>query len=703
MQKLGIHSPRVLVVDDELVVREVARGSLEAVGMGVECVSSGEAALEAFSCQRPDLVLLDVSMTGMDGFETCAAIRNVAGGEAVPIIIATGLDDHNSVTKAFEVGATDFITKPLVPPMLQNRVRFTLRAFEVFGELRESKHQLAHAQALAQVGSWELDVETEQFACSSQLAQILGVSGEAAPTSFTTLLDYVHPGDREIVEKAFRQVRDEKRGWSSDHRIVRADAAERAAHTSLQFRHRVPGDLGVVAGSLQDITERKKTEEEIRRLAYFDSLTSLPNRRLFGERLEKAVESARRQGRPLAVLFVDVDRFKRINDTLGHDAGDELLREFSKRLIDNVRMHDGLGRSCESETVRSVARLGGDEFTVFLNRLWRPEEAAIVARRILKAFEAPISLASGDVVVTASIGIAVWPADGEVAEQLLSHADTAMYHAKREGGARFKFFGEAMNRAHTRKLELENALRSDLKRDAIDVHYQPTVDARTGRVVGAEALARWTHEGESVSPMEFIPVAEDSGLIVELGERVLYKACVAIGELGGRVSVNVSSVQLRLGGFADRVAKILSDTGFAGSRLDLEITESVFLEDEARVSSTLRALNAMGLRLILDDFGTGYASMSYLTRLPIAGLKIDRTFTRGIPEDEKNAAIVSATIAMASRLGLQVTVEGVETATEAEYVASEGASILQGFHISRPLTLEAFSEFLAAGSPIEER
>lgn len=700
MQQEESAKPLILVVDDDSVVVEVARWSIEQASMNATTAFDGESGLDAFDNDRPDLVLLDVSMPGMNGFETCAAIREHPRGRDIPVIIVTGLDDNASMLRAFESGATDFITKPLAPLVLQNRIRFTLRAFKAFDELRESQRQLASAQAVARLGSWELDIESRTFACSRELRRIFDAPHAGRLNSVEDLIACFPPDDRPTLEKQVSRVIETRKSWAGDHRLETSDMAEQFVHVTLEFREGRPGDQGTVFGTVQDITERKKTEAEIHRLAYFDRLTTLPNRRLFNKQLGRAVARALIGGDSLALLLVDIDRLKRINETLGRSAGDELLKVVADRIIHLVRSHDGLSRPGRSHLDGSVARLGGDEFTLFLHRVRRPEDAALVARRILKALNGPVQLGGEEVSVSASIGIAIYPTDAKSPELLLRDADAAMRHAKRKGGAGFQFFSESMNKAAIRRVGVETNLRRALESRSIGVQYQPLVDANTLETTGLEALARWEDNGETISPAEFIPVAEESGLIVALGEHVLRSSCEQMQRLGDaarglRLAVNVSSWQLRFEGFTAQVAVILEETGFKAKNLDLEITESVSLgEKEEGVNQTLQELDRMGIRLVLDDFGTGYASVSYLRRLPVRGLKIDRSFTRSVPEDRENATIVSAMIALANRLGLSVTVEGVETQIEADYVTEVGADVLQGFHISRPLTPTALADFL---------
>lgn len=474
----------------------------------------------------------------------------------------------------------------------------------------------------------------------------------------------------------------------------------------LNFEVRVsPNGEDEVLMIVRDLTDQRNLEARIDFLAHYDSLTHLPNRMLFKERLGAVLERARRDARSVAVLVIDLDRFKFINDTLGHDIGDLLLQGVGERLQRCLRTSDYIARQPKGAEGVTISRPGGDEFTILLTQLTDSGGVAQVARRIIETLAAPFRLNENEVSIGASVGIALYPHDGSDVDTLIKNADTAMHHAKEDGRNSYKFFAEGMNAAFSRRLAIENRLRKALERSELLLHYQPQVELANGRVVGLEALLRWkSAELGSVSPAEFIPLAEDTWQIIPIGAWVLRTACAqnkAWQEAGfapWRVAVNLSGMQFRQPGLTDTVREILHQTGLAPEYLELELTEGIILRNDDEVIRTLKELKDLGVHLSIDDFGTGYSSLSYLKRFPLDTLKIDRSFVRDITTDADDAAITSAIIAMAHSLKVQVIAEGVETCEQLAFLHGKGCDLMQGYLFSPPVPAETIPD-VAATSP----
>ena len=440
------------------------------------------------------------------------------------------------------------------------------------------------------------------------------------------------------------------------------------------------GDVIGLIGVAADITERKRAELRLMQLANFDTLTGLPNRVLFHDRLARALVKAHRSKKQVALLFLDLDRFKTINDSLGHYAGDELLKSVAERLRHSAREED------------TVARLGGDEFTIIIEDINHSEDASIVARKVLEVMGQPFNLDSHEVFVTTSVGIAIYPVDGDNSDDLLKNADTAMYRAKEEGRNGYRFYTADMNAKAVEHLIMESSLRHALERNEFEVHYQPQMDLHSRELMGFEALLRWRHpELGLLYPSQFMSSAEDTGLIVGIGEWVLHQACAqaAAWQQQGlpplRVAVNLSGRQFREDNLVESVARALRESKLTPHLLELEITESFLLDNIASASITLNRLHDLDVQISMDDFGTGYSSLSYLKRFPLNSLKIDQSFVRDITTDPDDAAIAEAIIALAKTLRLRVMAEGVETDEQLYFLRTRGCDLVQGYLISRPL------------------
>lgn len=533
------------------------------------------------------------------------------------------------------------------------------------------------------------------------LERVIGFS----PRIGATLVEWADEIDRNAIQR-----------W-----LVKA-TAEPESHHSIEFRcsgsstnkhlEAVASNLlshpavnGIVV-NIRDVSEHKQAQEQMRHLAYYDSITGLGNREHFKERVRCAILDAERLDRKLAILFLDLDRFKRINDTLGHVAGDELLRQAATRLHACLRETDLIKQGTLPKLGDEVARLGGDEFTVMLTNLEQAGEVVVPARRILAAFAKPYVLRDHEVTVTGSIGIAVYPQDGTDFNSLLKHADAAMYHAKDQGKNNFQVYTDVMDVNITKALSLEIGLRKALENGQFVLHYQPIVDTSTSRIAGCEALIRWNHpELGSVSPAEFIPLAEEIGLIIPIGEWVLHTACSQVaawhrdGHRDMYVTVNLSSPHFKEPNLVNFVEKAVARAGVDPQYLGIEVTESIVMRTIDSTINTLKRLKDMSIRMSIDDFGTGYSSLSYLSRFPIDVLKIDRSFVQNSDSTTEDAKITSAIIAMAKSLKLEVVAEGVETESQRTFLKQHQCRYMQGYLFSKPLPAEELTPILQRQIP----
>ncbi|HYD94649.1 MAG TPA: EAL domain-containing protein [Noviherbaspirillum sp.] len=558
--------------------------------------------------------------------------------------------------------------------------------------LRESEERFRVAFNQAAVGLAHVAPDGRWLMVNNKLCDIVGYSRkELLSMSFQ---DITHPED--LVAD-----------WALARRMIAGEIYEKTREK--RYRHKAGYYIWVnltssmvrdAAGSpkyystvVEDISRRKQVEEELLHLANHDSLTSLPNRSLLLDRLAQALVFARRSDARVAVMLIDLDRFKTINDSLGHDIGDKIIIEISRRLSACIRAGD------------TIARLGGDEFVVIRPDVAREDAVASMAQQILAGLAQPITLQGHEFFPTASIGISVFPKDGTDGQTLLKNADMAMYRAKDAGRNTFQFYAHEMNTRALDRLKLESGLRRALERQEFAVHYQPQMDIASGRVMGAEALLRWAPPGQTmVFPGDFIPIAEETGLIVPIGEWVLRQACMQKREWHRagmftdlKLAVNLSARQFKQQDMVKMVSRVLAETGCRPEWLELEITESIIMENPEAAAETLHRLSAMGVRLAIDDFGTGYSSLSYLKRFPIDALKIDRSFVRDITTDADDAAIAKAVIALAHSLKLAVIAEGVETIEQLDFLREQKCDQMQGYFLSRPLPVDQFGAFLLQG------
>jgi len=641
-----------------------------------------------------DIILLDLGLPDAQGLD---AVRRVCeAAPHVPLVVLTVSDDESHAALALQVGAQDYLIKG------QIEARGLLRALRHAVERKVMEDALFVEKERAQV---TLNSIGDAVACTDIAGNITflnlvaekmtGISREeAAGRPMAEVLRILDAASRETVANPMALAVGKNRTVHLPLNcvLVRRDGFEIPIEDSVSPIHNREGEATGAVIVFRDVSVAQAMALQMAHSAQHDFLTGLPNRMLLNDRVSQAIVLAHRHMKKVAVLFLDLDGFKHINDSLGHPIGDKLLQSIAKRLVD-------CGRSSDT-----VSRQGGDEFVVLLSEVEQSDDAASTARRMLQAIAEPHSIGQHDLHVTASIGLSIYPDDGLDAETLIKNADTAMYQAKENGHQSYQFFKPAMNIRAVERQSIEESLRRALERQEFALHYQPLINLKTGEITGAEALIRWTHPTRGpVSPAQFIPVAEDCGLILPIGNWVLREACkqaqawIAVGLPLGTMAVNISAIEFRDEHFLEGVFGILKDTGLDPRSLELELTESVLMKRVESTGSILKALRARGVQIAVDDFGTGYSSLSYLRKFPIDALKIDQSFVRQITTAPDETTIVTAVISMGRSLKLRVVAEGVETQQELAFIQAHQCDEAQGYFFSKPLPPEQFAKLLETG------
>ena len=702
---MSLHNrlPQVLVVDDDPTLRLYMSAALKKNGFDVLEAEDGHGALDRFRESRPDLVLLDVVMPGMDGFETCRAIRELPDGRYAQILMVTGLDDTASIERAFDAGANDFLTKPINWTILGYKGRYLLRAGHAFKELDRNRRRLAKTQELARLGDWQIDLASNEFRCSSKACRLLG-RDTGIETRYNEFLSPIIASEREKVQAAIDRAVQHRHHLSVNYSVILPDGTQRHILNQGEILFNENGGAELLLGVIQDVSQLRKAEEEIRLLAFYDSLTGLSNRALFLDRLEKNIALAKRSKRKFALLFLDLDQFKRVNDTMGHLTGDLLLKQVAARLKGNVRSSDTAAIIGHLPSETAIARLGGDEFAVLLNDIEKPDIAAKVGARIREEVSGSYHLGEHEVSLTTSIGISVFPEDGTDPGVLLKNAESAMYHAKDRGRNRYQFYKATLNREVMERFAIEKDLKKALIENELMLYYQPQIELVSRRIVGAEALIRWHHPLKGLIPPDrFIPIAEESGLIIDINRWVIQNACRQknIWQLAGidpvNIAVNLSGYKLSSQDIIRTIRQALEGLPNTRHGLEIEITENVLMQDTKETISTLEGLKDLKLRIALDDFGTGYSSLSYLTSFPVDTIKIDRSFVMGCTTEPKNLIIIKAIIAMGHSMDKRIVAEGIETDAQFELMRELGCDEGQGYLFKHPVPAEDFEALLHDG------
>ena len=697
--------PLALIVDDDASLRITMRAALMKTGIDVVEAENGRLAIELFKSEKPDLVLLDVMMPELNGFEACTAIRSLPGGNYVQILMVTGLDDTESIERALAAGANDFVSKPLNWVMLGHRVNYMLRAGRSFQEMDMNRRLLARTQKIAKLGNWEVNLINGCFYCSPEAKKLLGFAEDDGPINLDDFLSSVIASDQDtVIEKVQLSIK-EKSPFSINYQTILPSGQQKHIYNQGEILCDECGHPSVMMGAVQDVTKLKLAEEEIRRLAFYDGLTGLANRTFFFDRLEKEINNSERNNQKMALLFLDLDNFKNINDTFGHHVGDLVLKKVSENLHKCIRGCDSAVKLDLADDSSLVSRLGGDEFLIMLSNIKAGQNAATVASRITNEIPRSYDIEGHEITVTTSIGISIYPVDADNAEDLVKYADSAMYQAKEAGRNNYQFFDASLNASVIERLAIENDIRKAIDGKEFHLYYQPQIDMTTRKIIGAEALIRWPHlERGMIPPDKFIPIAEDSGQIIDINRWVIQTACrqntawLKAGMKPVRISVNLSGYQF----VSQNIVKTFEDElilAKAGAiNLDVEITENILMRDTESVVAILDKLKSMSLRIALDDFGTGYSSLSYLASFPVDIIKIDRSFVMGLTLNNDNLVIIKAIIAMGHSLGMKIIAEGVETEEEFDLLREHGVDEVQGFYFSPAVPYDEFASLMEKGT-----
>ncbi|GAC1329701.1 MAG: EAL domain-containing protein [Beijerinckiaceae bacterium] len=708
----------IVIVDDRITNRNIFARLAASIEPGVDVKTFGDPleALAWLADNTPDLIVTDYKMPHIDGAEFIRRFRASDGGTDIPVVVITVYEERSFRLRALEAGATDFLNSPVDHYEFITRARnlLTLRKHQILLASRADtlERELEHSERSREMA---LRDSTERLAqVIDTLPVMISAAGNDGRILFANAcqtkffgLDHVdvvgQPASLMLGEESGarstaldRMVFDTGTALPSfEEEMIDCSGRRRAfVTTKSPLKNNADKVTGVLTSAL-DITVRKENEAHLHHLAHHDSLTDLPNRTLLRERLRSLITRARRGDQLFALHLLDIDGFKDVNDLFGHSAGDRFLKTIAQHLQTQMREADVL------------ARLGGDEFAILQTNITGSDDAADFARRITEAVQSFVGFEAGRVTTTASVGIAIHPADGGDAEDLLKNADLAMYKAKAEGGNAYCFYAADMQARARNAANLDAELRNAIAEEQFVLFYQPQIDLASGRIVGAEALLRWNRPGLGiVGPGVFLPRAEENGLILPINEWVLHQACreakkwQRTGFALPRVSVNLSPIQFRRRSVPLLVAQVLAETGLDPRRLDLELTESILMEDLESVANDLRQLLGLGVGISIDDFGTGYSSLSYVKRLPVTRIKIDQSFVRDMADDPNDAAIVRAIVTLGHSLELVVVAEGVETADQLAKLREEGCDEVQGYYFGRPMPAHQFVQLLAGDTPL---
>lgn len=706
----------LLVIDDDPTIRLAAEDLLASDGFQVLCIETPQLLPKLLQTCQPDAFLIDVNLPYMNGYKVCEYIRGEGGFHLVPILMMTASDELESVSQAYEAGATDFISKPINYSLLIHRIKYMLRNFYSVRHSLQQQNSLIQAQHVARLGYWSLDIEGNVLDIEPYSASLLGWENiESPPVCYLDLLTYVEPADLAMVKLALHELQTHKTPFSIQHRVRLNSGDERILNHQGDLFESDGGRYVRAIGTVQDITERKRAEYKIYEMAYYDNLTSLPNRAFlkeFGDRFYtprwQALES-------FAVICIALKHFNRINDSFGQDIGDELLRRVGNRLNTAARSKQLAPRFQElinnsvvafnRNVVDMVARVDTHSFILCTSGLHSEQHVAQLCESLQTIIAEPFTIHGTSIFLTAALGVACLNDEMHSVTALIDAALSAVNFAKLQEHNQCVFFSADMMTQARDRLELEKDLRASLKRGDFFLVYQPKLNLVSLEIEGFEALVRWQHPTRGlIAPNEFIPLAEETGLIEELGLFVIQQTCEDLKtlEMAGHckisMALNISARQFSQSRFTDLVSEVIQKAGVNPKKLELEITESIIMNNVQHAIKMLHTLKDIGVKIALDDFGTGYSSFSYLTKFPFDTLKIDQEFLRSVPENPNAVAIVVSIISLAKGLGMQSVAEGIETPQQLRMLADIKSNFGQGYLISEPKTFVEVMQLLTIKS-----
>ncbi|MBK5941480.1 putative bifunctional diguanylate cyclase/phosphodiesterase [Halochromatium roseum] len=691
--------PLIFAVDDDPITTLIIEDSL-AHRFQVEIASSGEQALQLFEQLNPDLILLDVMMQGLDGFEVCRVLRAHSKGQTLPVVMLTSQDDLDSIARAYEVGATDFIAKPINSALIAHRVGYLLRAHATLKALARQERQLAAAQRIARLGHWEFDPAQGRFQFAEAACELLQLPHRPRGFSLQQLLAQVHPRERTEVEQCLLSLDHEQRPpIQFEHQLC---TGGRVLRQNVEYSSEFSGWLGTV----QDVTAMHRSAQRIIKLAYYDRATGLPNRDFFLESLQRRLDQD--DTAELCVLVVEIDALKRVGMGWGQAVTEPLVRNLSRRLMADLDIAAPEAplpspQAWNPDQPQLLARISDAAFALLTTA--HNQASLKLTKRLLSALSQPLAVAGIELPMRAKVGLSDALDCDQDADTLLHHALAAAATACLSAD-KVQTYHRDLDIGERSRLTLEARLRRAIDQHELELWYQPKVDGRSGRLIGAEGLVRWRDPEEGlISPGRFIPLAEETGLIVPLTNRVLDLVCADLSLMHApglspvKVSVNISAAQLDDERLPEEIAERLSSAGLSPQNLELEITERALMARLDSVLGTLSTLHRLGISLSLDDFGTGYSSLGYLGRFPIDELKIDQSFVMDLGTGAAGETVVRAIVALARELGLWVIAEGIETQAQATWLCSNGCEWHQGYLYSRPLERDAFLRLLDRRAP----